>query len=1316
MEVPKSLRLRLFLMLGAYLIFITTASCSVDEKCTVSKYRNADGRCNNVHRPNWGKRNSPFLQFPSEVQNESYSTKWPEASDVAEVLSRSSIAGNKHLTVMSGMWADFIRLDLAMENITDNAVFMNAATSFLDASPIYNSVSCEASTMKVTKSQSGHLKKTLCSSSTSGTSDYSTTIHNLLILEHNRLVEKLRDVNPRWSNNTLFEEAKRITIAQLQHITYYEFIPNVIGHAMMNEWNLNPLKHGYYSGYSSSNQPGTMQSVYATVLPLLPAIIFDKYNQNNLGDTENYSLPKKNIEMLLNLGRQMKIPGYKVWKNVCSSGSFQSVDQGVDKINKTLYRTYSDIDLLSGGLLETPLKGAVFGQTFSCLLANQFSLIKNSDRFWYENDFPPSTYSKSQLQEIRQSTLAGIICENFKDVTMIQPKAFIDRDDYLNHPINCDQHSKLDIYQWKDNSVIGNDQMTVNKTEQDSEQINNQILVREAWRKAEDDVSRRKQTEFLLWSKKGGVDPKSPLGTAAAFSKASKSSLILANNSLLFEYASKEVLKSLEKRRRRRQVLDISGDPLFNLNSLGHNFFDSLQFTELYTPPIHFSDGECPIETHPCDPHNPYRSFSGYCNNLNNPNFGKALTTFQRLMPAAYENGINHPRVTSVTGIPLPSARLVSAMSHPDISHLHGRYTLMLMQFAQILDHDITFTPVHKGYFSSIPDCRSCDSPITVHPECMPIQIPDGDPFYPRINPSTGERMCLPFMRSLPGQQRMGPRDQTNQNSAYLDLSSVYGSDSCMAKDLRAFHIGKLNVTVHHIPHRKDLMPQSSIHPECKASSGYCFIGGDGRVSEQAGLTSLHTIFMREHNRIAEVLHRLNPHWNDEIIYQNTRKIFTATYQQIVYNEFLPRILGWDAVDKYDLRLSSAGYYKSYSPDCHPGPFTEFAVAAFRIGHSLLRPHIPRMSPSYHPLEPALLLRDVFFNPDVIYRDQMIDEIVRGQVSTPMENLDQFVTGEITNHLFENVKVPHSGQDLPALNIQRGRDHGIPSYNSFRARCGLRRANTWEDLTRELSPEVIVRFKTIYASPDDIDLFPGGLSEYPVKGGLVGPTFACIIGLQFRHLKQCDRFWFESDNPLFRFSEAQLAEIRKATLAKILCENMDVPSDLQKAAFDQPNDYLNPRLPCPVLPSIDLTLWKDNQQGCNINGHIVAVGESHLPSPCTSCICTSEGSNCASLRVTDCGRLMNEVGIDKMMQDDVCAAQCSGFVEQSLLSKDPLILSSRPDVPSFLIPPERGSRFLEEVDLLPPPHTIRSRPFRRLKGRRRPFRKNFQFPEESIII
>lgn len=91
-------------------------------------------------------------------------------------------------------------------------------------------------------------------------------------------------------------------------------------------------------------------------------------------------------------------------------------------------------------------------------------------------------------------------------------------------------------------------------------------------------------------------------------------------------------------RRRRRQVLD-SGDPLFSLNSIGPGFFDGLELAELYPPPLHHSEGECPIETYHCDPLNPYRSFTGYCNNLNSPNFGKAMTTFKRLMPAVYENG-----------------------------------------------------------------------------------------------------------------------------------------------------------------------------------------------------------------------------------------------------------------------------------------------------------------------------------------------------------------------------------------------------------------------------------------------------------------------------------------------------------------------------------------------------------------------------------------------------------------------------------------------------------------------------------------------------
>ena len=98
------------------------------------------------------------------------------------------------------------------------------------------------------------------------------------------------------------------------------------------------------------------------------------------------------------------------------------------------------------------------------------------------------------------------------------------------------------------------------------------------------------------------------------------------------------------------------------------------------------------------------------------------------------------------------------------------------------------------------------------------------------------------------------------------------------------------------------------------------------------------------------------------------------------------------------------------------------------------------------------------------------------------------------------------GLDLAALNIQRGRDHGLKSYNEYRVACNLKRAHAFDDLSREINLDVIKRLKQIYASVEDVDLFTGGLSEVPLKGALVGPTFACIIGIQFQKLKKCDRY------------------------------------------------------------------------------------------------------------------------------------------------------------------------------------------------------------------
>lgn len=889
-----------------------------------------------------------------------------------------------------------------------------------------------------------------------------------------------------------------------------------------------------------------------------------------------------------------------------------------------IYPRVEDIELFVGGLLERPIEGAAVGPTFVCLLREQLIKLRNTDRFWYENDLPPSSLRPDQITEIRKVSLAGILCAN-SGIGKIQPKAFIQKDPYLNAQIDCSQHPILDLTAWQeeampksedskkmDDQPMENEESTdVSPTSDDKlmSEIDEKMVV-EALRKAEHDLIKRKQLEYNSWLNQQISDPKSPAGIAASFSKANRDALLMANTSIYYELVTNELLNGVEglkNRRRKRQIFD-SSENLFPTS----DFNDVLQNIDVGTfgvsakpPPTNHEEIDCPFDDSPCDPTTPYRTLSGHCNNLRNPNLAKSLTTFARLLPPAYDDGVSRPRASSVSGSPLPNPRTISTSIHPDISNLHNRYTLMVMQFAQFLDHDLTMTPIHKGFGESIPSCRSCDSARTVHPECNPFPVPPGDHFYPTLNISSGVRLCIPSMRSLPGQQNLGPREQINQNTGFLDASVIYGENSCICNILRGFN-GRMNITNH--PFRgKDLLPQSGTHPECRARSGFCFIGGDARASEQPGLTMMHTMWVREHNRIMEGMRQVNPHWDSEKMFQETRRIVSAMLQHITYNEFLPRILGWNAISLYGLKLLPQGYYKEYSPNCNPSILNEFATAAYRIGHSMLRPHLPRMDRNYQNMDPPILLRDGFFNPDMLYQQEMIDEMTRGLVSTPMETMDQFITGEVTNHLFEQPGIPHSGFDLIALNIQRGRDHGLPGYNHYRALCNLKRAQTFEDLSREMAPETIARLKRIYAHVDDIDLFPGGMSERPLQGGLVGPTFACIIAIQFRQSRKCDRFWYETDDPNIRFTDAQLQEVRKTTLSKVMCENMDSHTLMQRAAFDLPSNFLNPRVPCGSMPHMNFEAWRETRHGCQIAGRNVAVGESGFPSPCTSCICTAEG-------------------------------------------------------------------------------------------------------------
>ena len=149
---------------------------------------------------------------------------------------------------------------------------------------------------------------------------------------------------------------------------------------------------------------------------------------------------------------------------------------------------------------------------------------------------------------------------------------------------------------------------------------------------------------------------------------------------------------------------------------------------------------------------------------------------------------------------------------------------------------------------------------------------------------------------------------------------------------------------------------------------------GDSRANEQINLAVMHTIWMREHNRIASDLRKLNPSWNDEKLYQEARRINVAQYQHIVYKEWLPLVLGHDFMDKFGLWPLSKGYSDSYMDTFDPRITNEFAASAFRFGHSLIPDTFKRVPRSgsvggQQGRSATLSMKDVFFKPDALRKN-----------------------------------------------------------------------------------------------------------------------------------------------------------------------------------------------------------------------------------------------------------------------------------------------------------------------------------------------------------
>ncbi|KAM6463099.1 myeloperoxidase-like isoform 2-T2 [Liasis olivaceus] len=582
----------------------------------------------------------------------------------------------------------------------------------------------------------------------------------------------------------------------------------------------------------------------------------------------------------------------------------------------------------------------------------------------------------------------------------------------------------------------------------------------------------------------------------------------------------------------------------------------------------------CNYVTRPirCVLNSPYRTITGECNNREHPHFGVANHAYARWLPAEYEDGISLPRGLIegqlYHGHPLPMVRKVSneiiTTSNENVTPDQER-SLAFMHWGQWIDHDLDLA--HESPTNIENKKVECDTSCNYVPPCFPIKIPPGDP---RIVTSG---ICMPFIRTAAVcNPKTFVREQLNSITSFLDASVVYGSEEPLARSLRNQRnsLGLMAINQNFTDAGLALLPfENNSNSLClhtnKTAKIPCFKAGDMRVNENLGLISIHTVFLREHNRLVRELKKLNPHWNGERLYQEARKIIGALNQIITFRDYLPLLLGNEVRKQLPV-------YRGYNKYVDPTVSNVFSLA-FRFGHGSVPPFVPRLDENFQNSLPfsSTPLHLTFMAPWRILVEGGIDPILRGFMAdhSKLMKQNQMMVEELQEHLFE--QIGNIGLDLSALNLQRGRDHGLPGYNAWRRFCGLSDPSNEAKLAAVLrNPKLAKQFINLYGTPENIDIWIGAMAEPFVPNGRVGPLLACLIGSQFRKLRDGDRYWWENRGV---FTPLQLRALKRDSFSRVICDNTHI-KEVTRSIFKMtsyPSDFVN----CCRIPSLDLSAWKE---------------------------------------------------------------------------------------------------------------------------------------------
>lgn len=509
-----------------------------------------------------------------------------------------------------------------------------------------------------------------------------------------------------------------------------------------------------------------------------------------------------------------------------------------------------------------------------------------------------------------------------------------------------------------------------------------------------------------------------------------------------------------------------------------------------------------------------YRTIDGTCNNLTNAareEWGASDIALYREMPTRYGqsdrrnamNGQNraNPRVVS-NNIVAQSESLPSAQN----------FSSLVFTWGQFVDHDIDLTP--EG-----------------HTEYEPVTLPNNEPLF------TEE---MPFLRSeaMPGTGEDNPRQQRNLITSWVDASNVYGSEASRAAWLRTFEDGKLRTSAGNLlPYNTtDGEFGSAVDPNAPSMAApphadeRYFVAGDVRANEQPGLTALHTIFMREHNQVCDQLIE-NGVTGDEEIYQRARKTVGALIQKITYRDFLPAL---------GIQLPT---YRGYNPNIQPDIKNLFATAAYRLGHTMVTNDLLLLDNNCNLVDDDLALVDGFFNPSQLAA-YGVAPILKGLSAQVQEEVDAKMIDNLRNFLFaiDGSDSPF-GLDLASLNIQRGRDHGLPHFNAMRDHYLGNSFNNIGQVTSD--PALRNALQTTYGNVDNIDAWVGLLAEDKLPGAALGPTLTAIMQSQFSRLRDGDFYFYQNDPAI---NNDQEGRINGTSLAEVIERNSEA-SNLQNNIF-----------------------------------------------------------------------------------------------------------------------------------------------------------------------